>query len=190
MAPRSVAWSTAVRRDWRLTKRICRSTWSGGARHLAVHQSAPRTGYRAHPVGRVRGQDHGHAHRSVGGERRISVRATTRRSRIAFGRGTPTIPISKNTAFAITGAAAVPRRARPSCGWRPAPSRANFCRSGLNIKISGYLAQMGPLVLEPVDPPTAYDNPFFCPDPSRIKELEDSSGACARRATPSARASR
>ena len=43
----------------------------------------------------------------------------------------------------------------------------------LNIKISGYLAQMGPLVLEPVAPATAYDNPFFCPDPSRVKELED-----------------
>jgi len=32
---------------------------------------------------------------------------------------------------------------------------------------------MGPLVLEPVAPATAYDNPFFCPDPSRVKELED-----------------
>src|SRR5882762_1325700 len=32
---------------------------------------------------------------------------------------------------------------------------------------------MGPLVLQPVDPATAYDNPFFCPDPARIKELEE-----------------
>jgi chorismate synthase len=24
-----------------------------------------------------------------------------------------------------------------------------------------------------VDPPSAYDNPFFCPDPSRVRELED-----------------
>jgi chorismate synthase len=32
---------------------------------------------------------------------------------------------------------------------------------------------MGPLVLQPVDPAGAYDNPFFCPDPSRLKELED-----------------
>jgi len=28
-------------------------------------------------------------------------------------------------------------------------------------------------VLEPKEPASAYDNPFFCPDPSRIKELED-----------------
>jgi chorismate synthase len=48
-----------------------------------------------------------------------------------------------------------------------------FLRERLQIQISGYLAQMGPLVLQPVDPPSAYDNPFFCPDPSRIKELED-----------------
>jgi chorismate synthase len=43
----------------------------------------------------------------------------------------------------------------------------------LGVTIHGYLAQMGPLVLEPVDPPSAYGNPFFCPDPSRVKELED-----------------
>jgi chorismate synthase len=48
-----------------------------------------------------------------------------------------------------------------------------FLQERLNIKISGYLAQMGPLVLDPVAPATAYDNPFFCPDPSRVKELED-----------------
>jgi chorismate synthase len=48
-----------------------------------------------------------------------------------------------------------------------------FLRERLQIQISGYLAQMGPLVLQPVDPPSAYDNPFFCPDPSRIKELEE-----------------
>jgi chorismate synthase len=48
-----------------------------------------------------------------------------------------------------------------------------FLRERLHVSIHGYLAQMGPLVLQPVDPPSAYDNPFFCPDPSRIKELED-----------------
>ena len=48
-----------------------------------------------------------------------------------------------------------------------------FLRERLQIQISGYLAQMGPLVLQPVDPAGAYDNPFFCPDPSRIKELEE-----------------
>jgi chorismate synthase len=41
------------------------------------------------------------------------------------------------------------------------------------VRIHGYLAQLGPLRLDPVEPQTAYDNPFFCPDPSRVKELED-----------------
>ena len=42
----------------------------------------------------------------------------------------------------------------------------------LGIAIHGYLAALGPLTLEPVDPPSAYRNPFFCPDPSRVAELE------------------
>jgi chorismate synthase len=41
------------------------------------------------------------------------------------------------------------------------------------VRIHGYLAQLGPLRLDPVEPQTAYDNPFFCPDPGRVKELED-----------------
>src|SRR5579862_4276878 len=48
-----------------------------------------------------------------------------------------------------------------------------YLRERLNVRIHGYLAQLGPLKLSPVDPPGAYDNPFFCPDPSRIKELEE-----------------
>ena len=41
------------------------------------------------------------------------------------------------------------------------------------VSINGYLAQIGDRVIEPVKPESAYDNPFFCPDPSRIQELED-----------------
>jgi chorismate synthase len=52
-----------------------------------------------------------------------------------------------------------------------------FLRERLQVGISGYLAQMGPLVLEPVDPAAAVSRN------SRI-----SSGAFARRVTPSARA--
>jgi chorismate synthase len=40
------------------------------------------------------------------------------------------------------------------------------------VRISGYLNQIGALSLEPVDPEFAYRNPFFCPDPARIPELE------------------
>ncbi len=41
------------------------------------------------------------------------------------------------------------------------------------VSISGYLSQIGERVIEPVKPESAYDNPFFCPDPSRVQELED-----------------
>jgi chorismate synthase len=47
-----------------------------------------------------------------------------------------------------------------------------YLATRLGIRIYGYLAQIGPLVLEPVDPPSAYQNPFFCPDPRRLPELE------------------
>jgi chorismate synthase len=40
------------------------------------------------------------------------------------------------------------------------------------IRIYGYLAQLGPIVLDPVDPGTVDDNPFFCADPSKVPELE------------------
>jgi chorismate synthase len=42
----------------------------------------------------------------------------------------------------------------------------------LGARIYGYVSQVGTLILEPVNPPFAYENPFFCPDPSRIAELE------------------
>jgi len=48
-----------------------------------------------------------------------------------------------------------------------------FLRERLNVGIHGYLAQMGSLVLAPVSPSSAYENPFFCPDPSRVQELEE-----------------
>ena len=48
-----------------------------------------------------------------------------------------------------------------------------YLRERIGVRIFGYLAQMGPLVLDPVDPPRAYENPFFCPDPGRVAELEE-----------------
>jgi len=47
-----------------------------------------------------------------------------------------------------------------------------YLATRLGVRIYGYLAQIGALTLEPVDPPSAYLNPFFCPDPSRLAELE------------------
>ena len=49
-----------------------------------------------------------------------------------------------------------------------------YLRERLKVTIQGYLAQMGSIVIEPKSPAEAYENPFFCPDPSRIPELEDS----------------
>jgi chorismate synthase len=42
----------------------------------------------------------------------------------------------------------------------------------LGVRIYGYLSQIGSLRLDPVNPAFAYENPFFCPDPARIAELE------------------
>ena len=40
------------------------------------------------------------------------------------------------------------------------------------VRIFGYLSQIGSLEIAPLDPAFAYQNPFFCPDPSRIAEIE------------------
>ena len=42
----------------------------------------------------------------------------------------------------------------------------------LQVRIYGYLSQIGSLRLEPREPAAAYQNPFFCPDPQRLSELE------------------
>lgn len=41
------------------------------------------------------------------------------------------------------------------------------------VKIRGYLAQLGPLALDLKDWDTVNQNPFFCPDASRVTELEE-----------------
>src|SRR5262245_58415330 len=46
-----------------------------------------------------------------------------------------------------------------------------YLRERLSVQIQGYLAQLGPIRLEPKSIATAYDNPFFSPDPSRLEEL-------------------
>ena len=47
-----------------------------------------------------------------------------------------------------------------------------YLATRLGVRIYGYLSQVGALEIEALDPPAAYQNPFFCPDPSRIAELE------------------
>lgn len=53
-----------------------------------------------------------------------------------------------------------------------------YLRERLGIEVQGYLAQLGPLVLEParfqpLDITAVDSNPFFCADPSRVAELEE-----------------
>jgi chorismate synthase len=40
------------------------------------------------------------------------------------------------------------------------------------VRIRGWLAQLGPIRLEPLDLDAVDDNPFFCPEPSKVPELE------------------
>src|SRR5512139_604388 len=42
----------------------------------------------------------------------------------------------------------------------------------LGVTIHGYVAQIGPIAIEPVDLAEIDRNPFFCPDPSRVADLE------------------
>ncbi len=48
-----------------------------------------------------------------------------------------------------------------------------YLHEKLGIVIRGYLAQIGPIKIEVKDLNAVDANPFFCPDPDRIKELED-----------------
>lgn len=42
-----------------------------------------------------------------------------------------------------------------------------------NIKIQGYLAQLGPVTFENFDWDEVHNNPFFCPDFNKVQELEE-----------------
>ena len=48
-----------------------------------------------------------------------------------------------------------------------------YLATRLGVQISGYVCQVGELQLAAPQPEAAYDNPFFCADPSRLQELED-----------------
>ncbi|MDT8387989.1 MAG: chorismate synthase [Thiogranum sp.] len=48
-----------------------------------------------------------------------------------------------------------------------------YLRERLGIEIRGYLAQLGPIELELKDWDSVEQNPFFCPDPGKVAELEN-----------------
>ena len=47
-----------------------------------------------------------------------------------------------------------------------------YLREKCGIEIRGYLSRLGPVKLELKDWSTVEDNPFFCPDPDKVAELE------------------
>lgn len=48
-----------------------------------------------------------------------------------------------------------------------------YLREHLGVEIRGYLSQLGPIELNPVDLSIVNDNAFFCPDPEKIPHLEE-----------------
>lgn len=47
-----------------------------------------------------------------------------------------------------------------------------YLKERVGIEIRGYLAQLGPIRIVPVDWEAIDENPFFCPDPGKVPELE------------------
>ena len=48
-----------------------------------------------------------------------------------------------------------------------------YLQEKLGVVIHGYLAQLGPIIIEFRDWDTVENNPFFCPDPDQVAELEN-----------------
>ena len=48
-----------------------------------------------------------------------------------------------------------------------------YLKEKYSIEIHGYLAQLGPIAFENFDWKEVHNNPFFCPDASKVSELED-----------------
>jgi chorismate synthase len=47
-----------------------------------------------------------------------------------------------------------------------------YLRERYGVEIRGYLAQLGPIVIDRLDWDTVESNPFFCPDADKVAELE------------------
>lgn len=48
-----------------------------------------------------------------------------------------------------------------------------YLKSTFGIEVKGYLSQLGAIKLNPVEMDSVYTNPFFCPEPDKLKELEE-----------------
>ncbi|UTA46452.1 chorismate synthase [Simiduia sp. 21SJ11W-1] len=47
-----------------------------------------------------------------------------------------------------------------------------YLREVLGVQVRGYLSQLGPIAIESVDFAQVSENPFFCPDASKVPEME------------------
>ena len=47
-----------------------------------------------------------------------------------------------------------------------------FLQERLGITVRGYLSQLGPIKIDMVDWDQVHQNPFFCPDPNKVSEME------------------
>lgn len=56
-----------------------------------------------------------------------------------------------------------------------------YLKSRYGISIRGYLAQLGPIKAEVIDWDVVETNPFFCPDPAKIPEMEEYMAALHKR---------
>ncbi len=48
-----------------------------------------------------------------------------------------------------------------------------YLRENYGIRIQGYLAALGPISMDKIDLAETTNNPFFCPDPNKVVELEN-----------------
>jgi chorismate synthase len=48
-----------------------------------------------------------------------------------------------------------------------------YLRERLGVQVRGYLAQLGPIELELKSWEAVEENPFFCPDPAKVQQLEE-----------------
>ena len=48
-----------------------------------------------------------------------------------------------------------------------------FLKERLGVEVRGYLSQLGPVTVDKVDWSIIDENPFFCPDADKVKEMED-----------------
>ena len=47
-----------------------------------------------------------------------------------------------------------------------------YLKEKFDIEIHGYLSQLGPIKVEKIDMSVVETNPFFCPDPDKVSEME------------------